>query len=1163
MRDAAGQTWTYAYNVLGSLTEATSPGTAPPRRFTYFPTNLVASESHPELGLDGGGTTSFTYYANGLLESRRDAGDGPTVLTTYSYDRNDRLTRVDRPGSAYDQTIAYDVWDRRTQAKDGFVTTDFVFDAAGRLSARRDSVDPDGAGGLAASLLEASFTPDGNDNVARIVYPSGTVVAYDYDAENRPTSVFDPAPAGAVYANGIAYHPSGAISAYTAGNQRVHTTTLDAQTYRVSAIDAGGLLKLNYDLYDPAGNVIDVKETSRPGMNQHFAYDALDRLTQADGPWGTGAQALSLTYSAGGDRQTMTLRQAQTTYAYGSASRRLTALTGAATDVFSYDARGRLKTTSSAAFAYTPNDTLETATVGGVTTTYRYDQDLLRKVKSSAADARYYAHDGRQALLAEMCRVGGSGALEPVRDYVMVGGQVVAAVKPAPTFSVTFVSASVAIGEGAGSVGVTVQLVGPPGRTLSAPLSVRYRTLDGTAEAGLDYAAVADGLIVFPAGAASGSVLSTPVAILGDLLTEPSETFDVSLTSSSCGAELGALVSQTVTILDDEASVHLSAPAASVAEASPIATLTVLVETANNLPLSNPVGVTIATVDGAALAGSDYQPVSLALTFLPGQSTSRSVPITILNDALREGDQSFSVSLSGVSGATLVTPASQTVTIVDDEPLPLVNVSNASAVEGATGASDAVFGVSWSVPSEGEVSVSYTTADGSAQAGSDYLGKAGVLRVAPPGQSAVVRVGVLGDKLAEGAETFTLGLSSPVGGVLGSSVGTATIADDDAPGLSVTDVAVREGDVARVELRLWPAAPTPVDVTYATVAGSAQPTSDYVATSGVAHFDVGQTASSVDVPTLGDGEAEGRETFTLELSAASGAPIGSGVGSVNLTDAALGVDFNFDGHTDVLWQHDNGTALTWFMNVAQQTGSAALLPSEPPDASWRIVGTGAFHTASAGQADVLWRNVATGELRAALMDGITRIGEPQALVPNQTVDWNWLPVATGDFDLDGKSDVLWRHQVTGTLLVWLLDGVLRTAELPTVPAGPVGSSWQVAGAGDFNRDGTTDVLFRHNTSGNFVVWLMDVASATGVVRLSGGFLNPEAMPQLGWQVVSARDFDRDGGADVLWQHSVSRKLVLWRMDGLWRRGGVFTQPADAPSCVPPASAGCWQVVGPR
>ncbi len=84
-----------------------------------------------------------------------------------------------------------------------------------------------------------------------------------------------------------------------------------------------------------------------------------------------------------------------------------------------------------------------------------------------------------------------------------------------------------------------------------------------------------------------------------------------------------------------------------------------------------------------------------------------------------------------------------------------------------------------------------------------------------------------------------------------------------------------------------------------------------------------------------------------------------------------------------------------------------------------------------------------------------------------------------------------------------------------------------------------------------------------VVRLSGGFLNPEAMPQLGWQVVSARDFDRDGGADVLWQHSVSRKLVLWRMDGLWRRGGVFTQPADAPSCVPPASAGCWQVVGPR
>ncbi len=54
------------------------------------------------------------------------------------------------------------------------------------------------------------------------------------------------------------------------------------------------------------------------------------------------------------------------------------------------------------------------------------------------------------------------------------------------------------------------------------------------------------------------------------------------------------------------------------------------------------------------------------------------------------------------------------------------------------------------------------------------------------------------------------------------------------------------------------------------------------------------------------------------------------------------------------------------------------------------------------------------------MEGVVRTGEPQTLVPNQTVDRNWQPVATGDFNLDGK---------TGDLRA-ALEGVVRVGELP-------------------------------------------------------------------------------------------------------------------------------------
>ena len=67
---------------------------------------------------------------------------------------------------------------------------------------------------------------------------------------------------------------------------------------------------------------------------------------------------------------------------------------------------------------------------------------------------------------------------------------------------------------------------------------------------------------------------------------------------------------------------------------------------------------------------------------------------------------------------------------------------------------------------------------------------------------------------------------------------------------------------------------------------------------------------------------------------------------------------------------------------------------------------------------------------------------------------------------------------------------------------------------------------------------------------------PESLTDTNWRVVSSRDFDGDGKTDLLWRHAVSGRLVVWWMDGIYRRAGGFTSPDGALETA-------WTVVGPR
>jgi uncharacterized repeat protein (TIGR01451 family) len=113
--------------------------------------------------------------------------------------------------------------------------------------------------------------------------------------------------------------------------------------------------------------------------------------------------------------------------------------------------------------------------------------------------------------------------------------------------------------------------------------------------------------------------------------------------------------------------------------------------------------------------------------------------------------------------------------------LPALSIADAGIVEGSSGLAPMVFNVRLSPASPTNVSVTYATADGSAQAGTDYIGTNGLISFAPGQTNRTVTVYVMGDTTGEPAETFFVNLSAPLNAGLTDAQGIGTIFNDDAP----------------------------------------------------------------------------------------------------------------------------------------------------------------------------------------------------------------------------------------------------------------------------------------------------------------------------------------------------------------------------------------------
>ena len=338
--------------------------------------------------------------------------------------------------------------------------------------------------------------------------------------------------------------------------------------------------------------------------------------------------------------------------------------------------------------------------------------------------------------------------------------------------------------------------------------SVVVNTSDGTATAGSDYVALTNQIVAFPVGATSRTVT---VTVNGDTAVEADERLTLTLTGAQ---NVKTAVSEGIGTITNDDSAPPPPPAQRVVVISDVSGFegnqgcpTITFTLTLDAPAAGNERVEVNTTDGTARSDSDYSRIKDLIVKFPGGATTRTVTVRLVGDKQVETDETFSLVLAKPNNLTIgdtegigtivnddvgwvapvkpakpVQPAKPVKPVQPFQPAkPVVSVESASVTEGNHGTTAMTVTVRLSAPSTETVRVTLETHDGTAKAGSDYVGVERELTFTPGQTSITATVLVKGDKKKEGPEDFAIELERPRGATLsstGSRVGGRIIDDD-------------------------------------------------------------------------------------------------------------------------------------------------------------------------------------------------------------------------------------------------------------------------------------------------------------------------------------------------------------------------------------------------
>lgn len=231
------------------------------------------------------------------------------------------------------------------------------------------------------------------------------------------------------------------------------------------------------------------------------------------------------------------------------------------------------------------------------------------------------------------------------------------------------------------------------------------------------------------------------------------------------------------------------------------------------------------------------------------------------------------------------------------------------------------------------------------------------------------------------------------------------------------------------------------------------------------------------------------------------------------------------GKARTRWIQKNTTNNTYI-------GTTTTFETPIVDQNWQIKGVSDFGL-NDNTADILWRNNATGENAIWLLkrSSFGTLGESSKFFLTNCPP-GWDVKGLGDYDNDGKQNILWYNKTTGQTAIWTID--YNPANYSTNPfslnssktkfLSTVSPDWDMVGWADMNQDNIRDIVWQRKSTGETAIWEL-----TNTQTVSNSYFSSSVPANSGWQIEGIADFNSDGINDIVWRNQGSNDTAIWRM----------------------------------
>ena len=413
IKDARDNTTSYQYDTFGRVARMAQPGEG--AIYTYY-----GYDQHGNLNsvIDGNGaqtvytyddmgrlcttvspdtgTTRYTYDAAGNLVEKMDAKG---IVVSYEYDGLNRMRYINFPDASQNVAYTYDEElhgkGRLTGMTDPSGSTRYYYDIDGRLTEKTTTVFGQDY------TFSRTFTPAGR--LSKVFYPSGRLLDFDRSTcQCNVDGIFTSLGEGeqTTLMGNLNYSPFGAAKSAESGSGSTVSNSND-ENGRLSVSNQGEPREHKLQ-YDGNGNLEKIEYASMPWKNQYYDYDPINRLIQADGPYGR----FNYTYDNVGNRQSksnyMAGQQNNFIYEYETGNNRLDRITGPQNDYFSHDANGNITSMRGMTLTYNQNNRLvRIEQEGGLIGEYVYNGSGQRIIKTVDGVDTIFLYDFDGNIVAE------------------------------------------------------------------------------------------------------------------------------------------------------------------------------------------------------------------------------------------------------------------------------------------------------------------------------------------------------------------------------------------------------------------------------------------------------------------------------------------------------------------------------------------------------------------------------------------------------------------------------------------------------------------------------------------------------------------------------------------------------------------------------------------